>query len=114
MLLRADGLVERLQPTAMVIGLVEPWACDVGEVVLHPGDLLVAYSDGISEATDEDDQEFGDERLLDTAAAFRAGPLPELLDAVFDAVRRFGGAEQKDDQTLLVARARPGGRDALG
>ena len=63
-LLRADGQVERLQPTAMVIGLVEPWTCDVGEVVLDPGDLLVAYSDGISEATDERDQEFGEERLL--------------------------------------------------
>jgi sigma-B regulation protein RsbU (phosphoserine phosphatase) len=107
LLLRAEGLVERLRPTAMVIGLVEPWACEVGEVVLLPGDLLVAYSDGISEATDETDQEFGDERLLETVAAFRAGPLPELLDAVFDAVRRFGGGEQKDDQTLLVARARP-------
>jgi sigma-B regulation protein RsbU (phosphoserine phosphatase) len=106
LLLRAGGTVERLQPTAMVIGLVEPWGCDVGEVVLHPGDLLVAYSDGISEATDEDDNEFGDERLLETVAAFRAGPLPELLDVAFDAVRRFGNGEQADDQTLLVARAR--------
>ena len=106
LLLRADGLVERLQPTAMVVGLVEPWACDVGEVVLHPGDLLVAYSDGISEATDDNDQEFGDERLLDTVAAFRAGPLPELLDAVFDAVRRFrrGRAERRPDPPR---RARP-------
>ena len=66
----------------------------------------MAYSDGISEATDESDREFGDERLLETVAAFRAGPLAALLDAVFDAVRRFGGGEQADDQTLLVARAR--------
>jgi sigma-B regulation protein RsbU (phosphoserine phosphatase) len=109
LLLRADGPVERLQPTAMVIGLVEPWACEVGEVVLRPGDVLVAYSDGISEATDEGDREFGDERLLETVAAFRAGPLAALLDAVFDAVRRFGGSSQADDQTLLVARARPEG-----
>ena len=107
LLLRADGPVERLEPTAMVIGLVEPWSCEVGEVVLRPGDVLAAYSDGISEATDEGDREFGDERLLEIVAAFRAGPLPALLDAVFDAVRRFGGDEQADDQTLLVARARP-------
>jgi serine phosphatase RsbU (regulator of sigma subunit) len=105
LVLRADGRVERLMPTAMVIGLVEPWACDVGEVTLGAGDLVVAYSDGITEAADLDEQEFGEHRLAETVVAHRARPLPELLDAVYGAVRRFSVGEQADDQTLLVARA---------
>jgi serine phosphatase RsbU (regulator of sigma subunit) len=105
LVLRAEGRLERLLSTAMVIGLLEPWTCDVGEVVLEPGDLLVAYSDGITEAADADDQEFGEQRLVETVVAHRAEPLPDLLEALYVAVRRFSGGEQADDQTLLVARA---------
>ena len=71
-LLRADGRVERLLPTAMVVGLVEEWTCDVAETVLGPGDLLVVYSDGISEAADGQEEEFGERRLVETAGAHRA------------------------------------------
>ena len=88
-LLRADGRVERLLPTAMVVGLVEEWTCDVAETVLGPGDLLVVYSDGISEAADGQEEEFGERRLVETAGAHRAEPLPDLLEAVFAEVRRF-------------------------
>jgi sigma-B regulation protein RsbU (phosphoserine phosphatase) len=115
---RADATVERLAPTAMVIGLVEPWAAEVREVELRTGDLLVAYSDGLSEAMDEAGEEFGEKRLIGTVESVRARPLPEVLDAVYSAVRRFSVGEQADDQTLLVARSlspsRPGRGGAPG
>ena len=104
LLLRASGGVERLMPTAMVVGLVEDWTCEVGETTLGAGDLLVVYSDGISEASLADGEEFGEGRLLEVATAYRAAPVPDLLDAVYAAVNAFSGGEQADDQTLLIAR----------
>lgn len=107
LLVRGSGAVERLQPTAMVVGLVEEWACALEEAVLEPGDLLVVYSDGISEALDAREQEFGDARLAEAVAACRERSVPEILDAAFAAVRAFSAGEQADDQTLVVARATP-------
>jgi sigma-B regulation protein RsbU (phosphoserine phosphatase) len=104
LLLRASGGVERLMPTAMVVGLVEDWTCEVGETTLGAGDLLVVYSDGISEASLADGEEFGEGRLLEVATAYRAAPVSDLLDAVYAAVNAFSGGEQADDQTLLIAR----------
>jgi sigma-B regulation protein RsbU (phosphoserine phosphatase) len=106
LLLRAGGGRERLLPTAMVVGLVEDWACEVAETSIDPGDLLVVYSDGLSEASDAAGEEYGDVRLADAADEHRQAPLPELLDAVFASVRAFSAGEQADDQTLLVARGR--------
>ena len=72
---------------------------------LSPGDLLVIYSDGISEAMNPDDEEWGEERL---AAAVRAngGPTAETLIArMFEAADGFAsGAVQHDDMTLVVVR----------
>ena len=67
MLLRANGDVERLNATATVLGLFEEWDCAVLECELKSGDVLVIYTDGISEAGESDDgdsEEFGEERLL--------------------------------------------------
>ena len=106
LLLRADGRLERLLPTAMVVGLIEEWTCEVAETGMNSGDLLVVYSDGISEAADAQDEEFGERRLVEAAGAHRAEPLPGLLEAVFAEVRRFSLGDQADDQTLVIARGR--------
>jgi serine phosphatase RsbU (regulator of sigma subunit) len=87
------------------VGLVEEWSCEVAETVLDPGDLLVVYSDGISEAADEREEEFGERRLVETVRAHRTEALPDLLEAVFAGVRRFSTGGQADDQTLVVGRA---------
>ncbi|HXY40059.1 MAG TPA: PP2C family protein-serine/threonine phosphatase, partial [Vicinamibacteria bacterium] len=104
LVVRAGGAVERLLPTAMVVGLVEDWSCATAQTVLCPGDLLVLYSDGLSEAANGGGDEFGEARLAEAARLHRERPLEELLDEVFAAVRRFSGGEQADDQTLVVAR----------
>jgi sigma-B regulation protein RsbU (phosphoserine phosphatase) len=90
----------------MVIGLMEPWSCETAEVELQPGDTLVVFSDGATDALSDDGEDFGEERLLETVATHIEKPVAELLGAVVDTVRRFSGTEQEDDLTLLVARAR--------
>jgi serine phosphatase RsbU (regulator of sigma subunit) len=103
--LRHDGRLERLAPTGTVIGLFDRWEGSAGEIVLVPGDLLVIFSDGVTEATAGDD-EFGEERLIQALQAHRRLPVNDLVTVVLDSVQRFSAGSQWDDLTLVVARAR--------
>jgi len=75
-------------------------------VRLAPGDTLVLYTDGITEATSADGEEFGTFHLLDTLGShshLRVGP---LLQALVGAVQQFSsGSEQQDDITVVIARS---------
>jgi serine phosphatase RsbU (regulator of sigma subunit) len=102
-LLRADGTVERLAVTAGAIGLFEAWTCTVHAVAVGRGDLLTIFSDGVTEATNDRGEEFGEARLVQILTTLRTRPLPEILDRLVDDVRRFG-AEQHDDLTLVLVR----------
>ena len=105
MLLRAGGAVERLEATATVLGLFEQWDCTVAERQLAPGDLLVIYTDGISEAAEgEDAEEFGEERLIANVRAQQSHPAAPMLDAIVAEVQDFSKGYQADDMTLIVAR----------
>ena len=106
MLLRADGRLERLEAGGPVVGLIELASYAAAEVELRPGDVLLGYTDGLSEAMDPAEQEWGEERLaqaLRSAAALPAGQAVERLMAEADAFA--AGAPQHDDMTLLVVRA---------
>jgi serine phosphatase RsbU (regulator of sigma subunit) len=106
-LLRATGQVERLGVTAPVVGLFDvPWDCATGETSLAAGDTLVVFTDGVSEATSEEGDEFGEERLIALLQRHVDMPAAALLDAIVAAVGHHGGAEQYDDLTLIVARVR--------
>jgi sigma-B regulation protein RsbU (phosphoserine phosphatase) len=111
MLLRgANGSfqVERLDQGGPVIGLLYPVPYLEASVALQPGDLLVAYTDGISEAMNRDDEEWGEERLQAAATACRDLPAAEMVTRVFSAADGFvAGAKQHDDMTLVVARILP-------
>jgi len=104
LVLRAAGEVETLEVTAAAVGLVDEWDCRVEETQLRSGDLLVLYSDGITEAMSDDGQEFGEQRLLETVRTYRERPIQEILERVVDGVRIWSGVEQEDDLTLLLAR----------
>jgi len=104
-LLRQDGAVERLPPTATVIGLFEKWQSTVPQVELASGDLLAIFSDGVTEAT-RGDEEFGEARLLHELKAASRLPVDEIITAIFTRVQQFNTGPQYDDLTLLVARAR--------
>jgi phosphoserine phosphatase RsbU/P len=106
LLIRRDGTVQRLSSTASVLGLFAEWACHTAEVHLSPGDLFAIYTDGITEAVNQRDEEFGEARLLDVMMRASDQPPRDIVAAVFDDVRRFSGDEQRDDVTLIVARCR--------
>jgi serine phosphatase RsbU (regulator of sigma subunit) len=97
--------VLRLETGGMVVGALEQTMFDEQALQLEPGDLLVAYSDGVTEARNADGDEFGEERLLACVKA-KTGLAPsELLECVFQAVHQFSaGTAQGDDLTLLVLR----------
>jgi phosphoserine phosphatase RsbU/P len=106
-LLRATGLVDRLEATATVLGMFEQWECSVASRQLAPGDVLLIYTDGISEAAPrEDAEEFGDSRLTATLQALRGKCACEILDGIIAEVQHFSQHEQADDMTLIVARCR--------
>jgi sigma-B regulation protein RsbU (phosphoserine phosphatase) len=104
---RADGgAVTRLEPGGTVIGLIENAHYQQGSVRISPGDLLVAFTDGISEAMNLEDEEWGEDRLLDSIRGCQAKTAQELLESVFAAATQFAGAApQHDDMTLVVLRA---------
>jgi serine phosphatase RsbU (regulator of sigma subunit) len=103
---RGTGRVERLAPTATVIGLFDVWDCTTAETTLHPDDTLVVFSDGASEAVNAEGEEFGEERLAALVNAQPEAAAGVLLDAMVAAVTDFGGSQQYDDLTLLVAKGR--------
>ncbi len=106
LLLRDNGCVERLEPTATVLGLFRDWTCCVAETQLHPGDLLCAYTDGVSEAAGSKDEQFGEARLLENLRQNRRRSASAILRTLQDSVRQFREGEQQDDLTLMVLRAR--------
>jgi len=106
LLLRADGNIERLSSTSTVLGLFQDWTCRVEETHLDPGDVLVLYTDGVTEASNAAGEDFGFDRLVDVLRPLGARPVSEMMDAVIAAVLTFSGGVQADDITLVVARCR--------
>jgi serine phosphatase RsbU (regulator of sigma subunit) len=106
LVLRGDDGLDRLHATGYVLGLFEDWDCSIGERELRPGDLLVLYTDGVTEAFDGNGEEFGEARLVEVLRRCRELPAAALLDAIVAEVRGFSPHEQGDDITLIVARCR--------
>ncbi len=96
--------IERLQSTCTVLGLFENWHCDVTEVELVPGDTLLLYTDGVTEAASADGEEWGESRLAEALRAQRHLPVSSLLQTIVASVQKFSYGEQADDITLALAR----------
>jgi serine phosphatase RsbU (regulator of sigma subunit) len=109
LVVHSDGTVKRLSSTATVLGLFPEWPCRTAEIQLGPGDLFAIYTDGITEAINQRDEEFGEARLLDVVIRDRDLSPTHIVTNVFDEVRRFSGDRQRDDVTLIVARCRSQG-----
>ena len=109
MLFRAPaegGDVVRLDAGGMAIGLIEDCLYQQGTITLAPGDVLVAYTDGVSEAMNTDNEEWGEERFMEVIAPRRDIPARPLIDVLMNSADAFvAGAPQHDDMTLLVVRA---------
>ena len=99
-LVRAGGSVERLASTATVLGVFERWASEEKTVDLEPGDTLVIFSDGVTEAGIENDAEFGEEGLLKAIQANRGADAELLVNRIIDAV----AGDKQDDVTVVALR----------
>lgn len=101
--LRNDGSVELLTTTGLPLGLFARAAYEEGRVELAPGDLLMIYSDGVTEAEDGNDGEFGMERVIDVLKSYREQSASVIVDEMVGRIDAFvGTAPQHDDITLMV------------
>lgn len=105
LLLRAGGGIERLEPTSMPVGLLEQAEFPTERVSLRPGDLVVAFSDGVEDARNTAGEPFGKKRVRELATAMAARPVDALHDHLKQTLADYvGTAEAADDLTLLVFR----------
>ncbi|MFH1574090.1 MAG: PP2C family protein-serine/threonine phosphatase [Acidobacteriota bacterium] len=94
----------RLHAGGVPLGIIGDVDFSTGEELLEPHDLLVFYSDGITEAGHGNGREFSVERLERIVTAARDQPLPELQSRVLGEVRAWTKMELEDDLTLVLAR----------
>lgn len=101
--------VSRLETGGTVVGLIEHFPYDQGVVTMSPGDILVAFTDGISEAMNRNDEEWGEERLRETVKCCANLPPSEMITRIMERADTFvAGAKQHDDMTLVVLRTASG------
>jgi sigma-B regulation protein RsbU (phosphoserine phosphatase) len=102
----AGHAVERLDKAGgTVVGLVPDATYDQAQVQLNPGDLLVIYTDGFSEAMNPKLEEWGEKRLLDAVQACEGLPAKEAISKIMQGADAFAsGAPQSDDMTLVILR----------
>jgi sigma-B regulation protein RsbU (phosphoserine phosphatase) len=103
-----DGRVEELWTHGMAMGVLPHLEVEERMAHLDPGDIVVLYTDGVSEASNAEGEMFGRERLKQVASAHRTQCAEELVRTIDDSITAFvGNAPQFDDFTLVVARRRP-------
>jgi sigma-B regulation protein RsbU (phosphoserine phosphatase) len=102
--LLSDGAVTALpNPGGMALGVTDSAKFSAGRIVLKPGDRLVLYTDGVTEAMDRDDELFSEGRLETTLRGVNSLSSKEVIERVVKEVQRFStGAPQSDDITMLV------------
>jgi len=110
LLVRGDGAIDELAKGGMLLGPTPAAAYEIGVAEILPGDLLVVYTDGITEARrdSDSDEEYGEARLIHTLRKVRHLDPVAVVDRTFTAVNDFSGAASPhDDQTVLVVKRRP-------
>ena len=105
---RADAGIEvsRLETGGTVVGLLESFAYQQGEISMSPGDTLIAFTDGISEAMNNVDEEWSEEKLMETVMRCAELDPSEMIARIMQEADGFvAGAKQYDDMTLVILRA---------
>jgi sigma-B regulation protein RsbU (phosphoserine phosphatase) len=106
-ILKADDTVELLPTTGLPVGLFPKRTFEQASFQLQAGDVMVLYSDGVSEANDLDQNEFGMDRLVASIRATRGEPAAAIIDRIIADIDAFAGAApQFDDITLMVVKRR--------
>jgi serine phosphatase RsbU (regulator of sigma subunit) len=108
LLIRADGSAEQLDSKGIALGVIPHITLQEKTVALQPGDMLVSYTDGVTEALRSDNTEFGVLGLKSTLAKLRKQPAQEIANGVLKAIDSFvAGEAQFDDITLIVLKRLP-------
>jgi len=101
MVLRRDGSIVWLETGGAPVGMFPHWTYEESTVVLNPGDLVVAYTDGVIEAVNRAGDEWGVEGLRQAAAGSHARSAEGIVDAIFGSMDELS---QTDDATVVVLR----------
>ncbi len=106
-LVRKDGRVEELETGGLLLGVMAGAPYQEGAAQLEQGDMVLMFTDGINEAMSPDEEEYGEERLIEVLLGRHKASAAEVRDAVLEDVRMFtrDPKERSDDQTLIVAKA---------
>jgi len=100
---RSNGTVDYLREGGMVVGMFPGVKFDRGHVRMEKGDIFVACTDGITEAMNAEDEEFGSPRLAELVARERALPAAEIVQSVLKEVDQFSrGGTHEDDRVILI------------
>jgi len=102
LILRRDGSVDWLETGGAPVGMFRDWDFDQGSVSMNPGDVLIAYTDGVVEAINPAGEEWGVEGLQKAAVECAAQCADDVVEAIFRAMDEFSQGRQTDDATVLV------------
>jgi phosphoserine phosphatase RsbU/P len=100
--IRRDGSVAWLDRAGLPLGLFPDSTYDEGVLQLHPGDAVIAYTDGLIEATNPSGEEWGIQGIRKAVVESRAQRADELVDAIFTSLDKFSRGRQTDDATVVV------------
>ena len=104
---RGSGAIERLEAGGVPLGVLATTRYEQGKVVLHSSDLVVVFTDGVVEAENEREEEYGEARLLEVVKVMQPATAAHLLKAVISSLDAFVGAtRQHDDITAMVVQVR--------
>ena len=102
--------VSRLEPCGTVVGILQEASYEQRSLTIAPGDVFVGFTDGVSEAMNEAQDEFGEERLIETVRGCARQSPAEIITCIMAGADEFaGGAKQHDDMTLVVLCSAPSG-----
>jgi sigma-B regulation protein RsbU (phosphoserine phosphatase) len=104
---RRDGSLTRLETGGILLGVETSATYDAGHETFEPGDLLLLFSDGVTDVLNQDDEQFGDARLATLAPRLAHLPVAAVIDSIVSAVETFVGGSLPDDLTILVAKFLP-------
>jgi hypothetical protein len=106
-LLRADGALEQLETGGLLLGIFPHASYDEGVVELQPGDVIVLFTDGVTEAEDRHKAQFGEDRLIELLRETQRGDARAIGDRICQEVLKFSkGLQMADDLTVVVVKVR--------
>lgn len=107
LLVKKDGSIEQLITGGLLLGAFPDAIYESGEIEICFGDVLVMYTDGLTEMMDSDEKEYGEVKLTDHAIRLRAQPVEAICSKIIKSVKQFAsGLSEVDDMTLVIIKAK--------